>query len=71
MKKDNGEIILYREIIPTLTPRSWSLRYGPWDFEILGAVVLIQKGLPTSSVETVGRLFSCYIMYNMTFQLLY
>lgn len=62
MKRDSGEIILYQVIIPTLISRSWILRYGPWDFEILGAVVLIQKDPPTSSVETVDR-FICILSF--------
>lgn len=64
MKRDSGEIILYQVIIPTLISRSWSLRYGPWDFEILGAVVLIQKDPPTSSVETVDRLICIPYAYS-------
>ena len=35
--------------------RTWSLRFGHWVLEILGAVVLIQEGLPYFFAETAAR----------------
>lgn len=38
--------------------------YGPWDLEILGDVVLIQKGHLTSYGETLD-VFACFILKEL------
>lgn len=41
-----------------------SLKFGPWDWEILGAAVLMQKDLPTLFVQMSDRLVNTYTKIN-------
>ncbi|KAI3977943.1 hypothetical protein MKX01_032320, partial [Papaver californicum] len=50
------ETIPFQKIIHTMTTKNCDLKSGPWDLEILGAVVLIQRGHLTLFVEMLARI---------------